>query len=146
MAQMGPITLVMLRHHQIINKLLLDAEKVPEDDTYKFKKLFDAFKWNLDKHIFVEEEHIFPVADRNNKIELKQLQNLLKDHKDIKAIIENLEEEINDDRRPNVSIMRELLYKHEGREIDSFYPLLDSRLSSEKKKDIVERLKDIKLG
>lgn len=77
---------------------------------------------------------------------MKQLQNLLKDHKDIRGIIENLEDEITDGNRPNTEILRELLYAHEGREIDSFYPLLDNRLPAENKKKILEQIKDIKLG
>ena len=142
---MGLITLAMLRQHQIVNKLLLDFEKISKEDTYQIEK-FNLFKWNLNKHIFIEEENIFPVSDRNNKTEMRQLQNLLKDHKDIRGIIRNLDEEIADGRKPNTMFLRELLFAHEGREIESFYPLLDSRLSSEKKKEIVEKLKDIRLG
>ncbi|OGJ12475.1 hypothetical protein A3K82_02970 [Candidatus Pacearchaeota archaeon RBG_19FT_COMBO_34_9] len=142
---MGEITLAMLRHHQIVNKNLLDLEKVSEEDTYKIVKFFNIFKWNLNKHIFVEEENIFPVADRKNKTELKQLQNLLNDHRDIQKIIDNLDDEILDYRKPNTTILKELLFAHEEREIRSFYPLLDERLSDEKKKDVLEKLKDIKL-
>ncbi len=145
MAQSGLITQAMLKHHIIINKLLFDFEKIPEEDTYNIVKLFNIFKWNLNKHIFVEEQNIFSVADKNNKTELKQLQNLLNDHRDIEGIINNLYDEVLYRRKPNTSILRELLFAHEGREIESFYPLLDKRLSDETKKDILKRLKDIKL-
>lgn len=135
----------MLRHHEIINKLLLDFEKIPKEDTYQLVK-FDLFKWNLNKHIFIEEENIFPVTDRNNPTEMRQMQNLLKDHKDIKGIIRNLDEEILDGRKPNTAILREILSKHEEREIQIFYPLLDARLSPERKKIILKQVKEIKLG
>ncbi len=141
---MGEITLAMLRQHQIVNKLLLDFEKIPREDTYQIAK-FNLFKWNLNKHIFVEEENIFPVADKNNPIEMKQLQNLLKDHKDIKGIIKNLDEEIADRRKPNTAILRELLFAHEEREIKNFYPLLDTRLSNEKKRNILRQIREVKL-
>jgi hypothetical protein len=146
MAQTGLITQAMLRHHQIINKLLLDSEKVSKNDDYRFVQLFNLFKWNLNKHIFIEEENLFPVADRTNRIELKQLNGLLKDHKDILKIVDNLDDEIADGNRPNTSVLRELLFNHEGREIDDFYPLLDNRLSIEKRKEILDKLKDVKLG
>jgi len=142
---MGLITLAMLKHHQIINKLLLDFEKIPKGDTYLIEK-FNLFKWNLNKQIFIEEENIFPVADRTNKKEIKQIQNLFKDHEDIKKIIRNLDDEIADGMKPNTSILRELLFSHEGREIDSFYPLLDFRLSPARKKIILDQIKDVKLG
>ncbi len=146
MAEKGQITVAMLKHHEIINKLLLDFEKVPEEDASKFAKLFNAFMWNLHKHIFVEEQNIFPVSDKNNKIELKQLQNLLNDHRDIHKIVQDLNEEVLDDRKPKTHILRELLFAHEEREIESFYPLLDNRLPEEKKKDILRQIKDVKLG
>lgn len=146
MVQMGVITQAMLKQHSVINKNLLDFEKISREDTIEFVRLFNAFKWNLNKHIFIEEENIFPIADRNNKTELRQLQTLLNEHKDIRKIIDNLEEEIIDGRKPNTSILRELLFAHEGREIEGFYPLLDTRLSNEQKKTIMEKLKDVKLG
>lgn len=140
-----PITTAMLKHHQIINKNLLDCEKVSEKDSYKFNQLFNIFKWNIRKHMFIEEENIFPIADRTNKNEINQLNNLLKDHKDIRGIIESLDEELRNGIKPNTAILRELLYSHEGRETDSFYPLLDNRLPEQKKKEIIRKLKDVKL-
>ncbi len=146
MTEMGPITLAMLKQHQIVNKFLEDSEKISEDDIYQFVKLFNLFKWNLNKHLFIEEENIFPVVDSTNKKELNQIQGLLNDHKDIRKIIDNFDEEIGDGIRPNTSILRELLFKHEGREIDDFYPILDKRLTSDKRKEILEKIKEIRLG
>jgi hypothetical protein len=145
MTQVGDITLAMLKQHGIVNKLLLDFEKIPKEDTYQNVK-FNLFKWNLNKHMFVEEENIFTVADKNNQIEMKQLNNLIKDHRDIRGIIRNLDEEISDGRKPNTSILRELLFAHEGREIKSFYPLLDTRLPTERKNIILNQIKEVKLG
>ncbi|MCL5018313.1 MAG: hemerythrin domain-containing protein [Candidatus Pacearchaeota archaeon] len=144
MVEMGPITLAMLKQHAIVNKILLDFEKIPKNDTYYIEK-FNLFKWNLNKHVFVEEENIFPVTDKNNKVEMKQLQNLLKDHKDIKGIIRNMEDEISDGKKPNTMFLRELLFSHEGREIKSFYPLLDLRLSPARKRMILNQISEVKL-
>lgn len=146
MVKMGPITLLMLKHHRIINGFLGDFEKVSAKDFNEMKNRFNIFKWNLEKHMFIEEKNIFIVADKNNKVEAFQLKNLLKDHKDITAITENMSEDINNETKPNVSILRELLFAHEGREIESFYPLLDDRLSDEEKGDIINRVNDIVLG
>ncbi len=145
MAQMGEITLAMLKQHQIIDKDLFDFDKIPEEDNIDLTKFFHVFQWNLDKHIFIEEENIFPVADENNKIEMRQIQNLIKDHRDLRAIVKNLSEEVEEGGKPNTKILRELLFAHEGREIQSFYPLLDKRLSIERKRDILSTLKDIKV-
>lgn len=146
MAKMGPITLLMLKHHGIINGFLGDFEKVSEDDPDELKGTFNIFKWNLEKHVFVEEKNIFTIADKTNKLEMMQLKNLLKDHKDIMVVVDNISEDINDGRKPNVKILRDILFAHEGREIENFYPLLDNRLSAEDKNDLVQRVNDIVLG
>jgi len=138
------ITQAMLKQHSVINQFLLDFEKISDQDSVRLTRKFNEFSWLLSKHLFIEEENIFPVSDKNNKLELKQLQTLLNEHKDIRKIIENLDEEITFGRKPNTAILRELLFAHEEREISGFYPLLDSRLSEKQKKDIFDKLKDIK--
>ena len=142
----GILTNAILEQHNIINQLLADFEKIGEEDNLSMKNLFNSFKWNLDKHMFIEEENFFPIANRSNKVEMTQLQNLLKDHKDIRKIISNFVEDVSEGAKPNVTILRELLFEHENREIKSFYPLLDARLSLQKKKEIIENLKDVRLG
>ncbi|MEK6913472.1 MAG: hemerythrin domain-containing protein [Nanoarchaeota archaeon] len=141
---MGEITIAILKQHQIIDKNLIDFEKTPEGGQMMIK-LFETFRWNLNKHMFIEEENIFPVTDDTNNIEKKQLQNLIKDHRDLTEIIKNLSEDIANGRKPNTKILRELLFAHEAREIQSFYPLLDKRLSANTKNEILLKLKDVKI-
>ena len=139
---MGPITLAMLQHHAIVNRFLLDFERKGS----KSQKLFDLFRWNLQKHMFAEEMNIFPVTNRKSRTEMTEMENLMKDHRDIRGIVDSLEEDISAGEKADSSVLRELLFRHEGREIDSFYPKLDERLSADEKKALVERLKDITLG
>ena len=142
---MGILTKAILEQHAIINNLLMEFEQVKED-RISIINLFNSFKWNLDKHMFIEEQNFFPIANNNDRIEMAQLNNLMKDHRDIREIISNLAEDVSDGIKPNVVIFKELLLKHEEREIKSFYPLLDARLSLEKKKEIIDNLRDVKLG
>jgi len=142
----GPITMTMLKHHGIINKLLSDFEKTSAKDKKKAEGIFYSFKWNLEKHFFVEEINIFPITDRNNRIESNQLNNLLRDHKDFRKIVDNLEDELNEGKKPAVNILKELLFAHEKRETESFYPRLDSRLSKVEAGRIIGEIGDIKIG
>jgi hypothetical protein len=142
----GEITIAILKQHKIIDKNLEDFEKTSSDDILNIKKLFQAFHWNIDKHLFVEEENLFIVADNTNHEEVRQLQNLIKDHKDLREIIKNLSEEIEMERKPDTKILKELLLAHEAREINSFYPLLDNRLPAEKKQEIIQSLEDIRIA
>ncbi|VVB82019.1 Hemerythrin HHE cation binding domain protein [uncultured archaeon] len=142
----GAITSAMLKQHRIVNGFLNDFEKVSEEEVSDMRTKFDLFRWNLEKHVFIEERNIFTVADKKNKVEMKQLQNLLKDHKDIIEIIDGMVKDILDGVKPNVSVLREILFAHEQREVESFYPLLDNRLSAADKKNILEKISEINLG
>jgi hemerythrin superfamily protein len=142
MAKPGPITLSMLHHHAIVNKFLLDFEK----DGSKSINLFNLFRWNLDKHFFAEEMNIFPVTDRRNKTELKEMENLMKDHRDLRGIISSMADDLEGGEKAEIAVLKELLFSHEGREVESFYPKLDERLSADEKKELVKRLRDIILG
>jgi hypothetical protein len=146
MADIGPITLLMLQHHAIVNKFLSNFEKTSEKEMQKMKDSFKIFKWNLEKHFFIEETNFFTVADKDSKTEMAQLKNLLKDHKDLMIIINDLNEDVINSKKPTTTILRELLFAHERRETDSFYPMLDKRLSEKDKKEIIKKVSDITLG
>jgi hypothetical protein len=136
-----PITLAMIHHHNIINRFLSNFEK----DGSRSINLFDIFKWNLEKHFFAEEINIFPVT-KNNKKEMNEVNNLLKDHRDLREIVDNISEDLESREKADVKILREIMFAHERREIESFYPKLDERLSADEKKELVKRLRDIVLG
>ncbi|MEK6827471.1 MAG: hemerythrin domain-containing protein [Nanoarchaeota archaeon] len=146
MAEIGPITLLMLQHHAVVNKFLSNFEKISEKDSWKMKDSFRIFKWNLEKHFFIEEANFFVVADKDNRTELSQLNNLLKDHKDLMIVLNNLNEDLDRGKKPVTGILKELLFAHERRETDSFYPMLDKRLSEKEKKEIIKKASDIILG
>jgi hemerythrin-like domain-containing protein len=137
----GPITLIMIKHHAKINQLLIDFEKTPDKDL-EYRRVFEKFRKKLDKHFFIEEINIFPVSDSRNPKEALKLKNLVKDHQDLREIVRGMEEEIADGRKPEITILRELLYAHEGREVEGFYPLLDERLPIKEKKDIVDEINE----
>ncbi|MFA5071617.1 MAG: hemerythrin domain-containing protein [Candidatus Pacearchaeota archaeon] len=139
----GPITLIMIKHHAKINQLLIDFEKTSEEDS-EYKRIFEKFRKKIDKHFFIEELNIFPVSDSKNPKEVLRLKNLVKDHQDLREIVRGMEEEIADGRKPKTTILRELLYAHEEREVVGFYPLLDERLPIKEKKNIVDDINEEK--
>jgi hemerythrin-like domain-containing protein len=142
MNTIGPITLIMIKHHAKINQLLIDFEKVSEKEMPELKRLFEKFRKKTEKHFFIEEINIFPVSDANNPKEVLKLKNLIKDHKDLREIIRGMEDDILDERKPKTNILRELLFAHEVREVEGFYPLLDVRLPDKNKKDIVDEINE----
>ena len=88
--------------------------------------------------------NIFPVSNKNNPTEVLRLKNLLKDHQDLREIVRNMEEDVAGETKPETKILRELLYAHEGREVQGFYPLLDMRLSEKDKSTLVNNINEEK--
>ncbi len=144
MKRVGPITFLMIKHHEKINKILLDFEKVSDKDFSELSRLFEKFRKKVDLHFFIEELNIFPVSDSKNQRELLRLKNLVKDHRDLRNVVRGMENEISEGRKPKTNILRELLYAHEEREVDGFYPLLDERLPESAKKKIVQEINENK--
>jgi iron-sulfur cluster repair protein YtfE (RIC family) len=144
MKRVGPITFLMIKHHEKINKILLDFEKVSDRDFSELKRTFEKFRKKVDLHFFIEELNIFPVSDSRNPREILRLKNLVKDHRDLRNVVREMENEISEARKPKTNILRELLYAHEEREVDGFYPLLDERLPENAKKKIVNEINENK--
>jgi iron-sulfur cluster repair protein YtfE (RIC family) len=144
MERVGPITFLMIKHHEKINKILLDFEKVSDRDFSELKRTFEKFRKKVDLHFFIEERNIFPVSDSKNEREILRLKNLVKDHRDLRNVVREMENEISEARKPKTNILRELLYAHEEREVDGFYPLLDERLPENAKKNIVREINENK--
>lgn len=142
MNTIGPITLIMIKHHAKINQLLIDFENSSDRNASEFKPIFEKFRKKTEKHFFIEELNIFPVSDANNPKEVLKLKNLIKDHKDLREIMRGMEEDLLDGRKPKTNILRELLFAHEVREVEGFYPLLDTRLPDKNKKEIVDDIND----
>ena len=50
---------LMTRDHLKIAKLLNEVESSLDDDHATVMKVFDTFKWELEKHFFTEEKALF---------------------------------------------------------------------------------------
>jgi hemerythrin superfamily protein len=70
---------LMLQEHKRLNKLIMDLEK-NLDNYEKTKTNFSVFKWNLEKHFFVEEKIIFDMFINISGEETNDIFHLLEDH------------------------------------------------------------------
>ena len=141
------ITILMLKQHNFLNGLLkkYEALEAKNRNLSKIKDYFYNFKWNLDKHFFIEEKDIFVVTDLNDKKEFELMKSLLKDHEDLRETAKKMAEEILEGHKPSSFVLSNILLGHEKREVKIFYPKLDSRLPAKEKKDIIEKSRDIKI-
>jgi hemerythrin superfamily protein len=137
------ITLLMLKQHAKINKILKDYES--QAKSIKQKELFSIFKGNLEKHFFIEENAIFFYITPKDKEQRIQINNLIKDHETMRDVCSEIVAELLLGKKPDVSTFRKILFGHERREVEIFYPRLDKELGAEEKQDIIKRINEVKL-
>lgn len=132
----------MLKEHERISRFLGQLEK--EIDNYDRTKInFNKFKWNLEKHFFVEEKVIFNMFVNISGKETTDTFHLLSDHVRIIGMINNVDEKLRKKIRPDLSRLKEVLTAHKDFEDHYFYPRLDERLTLDQKKEISERIQEI---
>lgn len=136
---------IMLKDHLTIDSLLKLFIKQVENDFNDYKQVmqkFNRFKWNLEKHFFIEEKIIFTIYSSSNP-ENEDLLNLLKDHKNILWIINRIEEDLENKTKPKLMSLSETLRKHASFENEVFYPKLEDELSGDEKKLILDRSEEV---
>lgn len=137
------ISEVMMREHRKIDEMLEDFEKLETTNYKESKNAFNVFKWNLDKHFFVEEKVIFHIYNSSTEEESFDVINLLKDHKDIQWLVSKTEESLKSNLKPSILELKKSLKAHAGMEDQVFYPKLDKELNQEEKSMILEKTEEI---
>jgi hemerythrin-like domain-containing protein len=130
---------IMKRHHYQLEGLL-NRFKRTRNEADAYPKVFNKFKWELEKHFFTEEKAIFTFiyiedAESNNMKE-----ELLKEHNKILSKLNEVENQIKANDQVDFEGFFELLTKHRDYEDEVFYPLLEQNLDNKKKKEIIDRI------
>jgi len=133
---------LMLKEHKRINKFIDELEK-HLDNYEKTKVHFSKFKWNLEKHFFVEEKVIFDMFVNISGEETTDIFHLLEDHVKIMGMVKILEKNLNKKIKPDLEKLKQMLTLHRNFEDQDFYPNLDKRLTLDQKKKISERIREI---
>lgn len=146
---MKSINEAMIQDHEIINKLL-NSFKEKLNSSYDYKELlksFFSFKWNLEKHFFIEEKIIInEYAAKIKNPQDSEINHILKEHKEMLEILNEIQDTLDTGEKPSLDELTDLLNAHEKNEDHYFYPKLDEELDVENKKLILERCKEIILG
>lgn len=141
--KMKTITQVMCQEHERINSLLEESKKLT-DNLEKSKKIFNQFKWNLEKHLFVEEKVIFELCSSDCTGVISDIFDLMREHGEITRMIKDIEKNFSQNLKSGFSNIRKTLDEHIIFEENKFYPLLDKKLSSQTKQEIFERAGEIR--
>ena len=140
---MEEISGAMLSEHKRLHKLLGELEENLKPDNDHWKTLFNEFRWNLEKHFFVEEKAIFEICNSNCGEKIPEIFDLMKEHGEVIFLMNESEDESKDVLEKNLLEIKKILIKHSNFEDENFYPLLDTKLSKERKSEILFRIKEI---
>lgn len=131
----------MLQNHARIEKELHEFSSSLSDPE-KAMRLFDRFKWELEKHFFIEEKAIFAICNLEAS-EMQIMENIVEDHKIFLNSLKNIEVDLAQGKKINISKFQEMLIKHKSFEDSVLYPKLDELLTKEQKEEIFKRIKGI---
>ena len=137
------ISKIMLKEHGRINGFLEEFSKCQNDDLEKFKEIFSRFKWNLEKHFFLEEKAIFNIFEITDGTEVSDIFDLMQEHGEILEETKKVGKVLSKNSCPNMNELIEKLNKHAEFEDNFFYPKLDNILSHQQKEEIINRAEEI---
>lgn len=136
----------MIEDHEKIVKLLNEVEKNINQDMILIHmiKVFNDFKWKLEKHIFIEEKAIFTSYEPENIAkDFAMIPELIKEHNIILNKLIVTKKEIKKKRTSNFQEFKDMLIKHKNFEEEKVYPKLDQVLDESEKKIIIKRINEI---
>jgi rubredoxin/hemerythrin superfamily protein len=137
---------VMIKDHEKINDLLDSFEKCLNQDKLTLEKVFDAFFWELEKHLFTEEKVIFTLYEPEEQVEFHNIiPQLMKEHEKILNELNKLKRSIKLNKECESKQFMDLFLKHKNFEEESFYPKLDQTLDETTKEFIIARINEVKL-
>ncbi|MDD5193217.1 MAG: hemerythrin domain-containing protein [Candidatus Nanoarchaeia archaeon] len=133
----------MDKDHLIIHNLLNKFEKEISEDFEKSKNTFNRLRWILEKHFFVEEKIIFSVYLSIIDEENEYINKLLMEHEKIFRLLNEIEEDLLDNKKSDISEIKLLLRAHSRFEDDFFYPKIDEEISEKEKLKILNRIEEV---
>lgn len=135
------ISEIMDKHHSKLDKLFREVKN--KINTEEAEETFNHFKWELEKHFFIEEKAIFTQYSPKDREEYVAMPYVLEEHNLLLDLMKELEYSLKEGNEVDFKKFEELLDKHKKFEDQSFYPRLDKNLQSSDKQEIVRKIKEI---
>jgi hemerythrin superfamily protein len=135
-------SLMLGEHDRLKNLLNLCLENLKHNPIVA-EENFIKFKWNMEKHFFLEEKIIFSNPAVENSEHSEEVEDILEDHKQILGFIKKIEEDKSGLHWETISELKKLVEKHAELEDEDFYPRLDEILTLEQKQEMIRESKKV---
>jgi hemerythrin-like domain-containing protein len=131
---------IMIKEHEVIESLLNDFQKLRVENSLEATGALQAFIWNVEKHILLEEKILYNVYSVWND-NIDGMFEILEEHGEIMTLIKKMKRTYPDEKM--VSDLKELLRDHVALEETVLYPSLEKRLNEKQKELFIERAQEI---
>lgn len=129
----------MKTEHGEISILLESFDMLNNIDFDKSKEAFSVFEKEVIKHFDIEEKSIFVLNSLIMDDEISKVFDLMTQHGAIMGIISQIKQNIENNSKSDITILREMLNNHANFEETEFYPRLDEKLSVQDKENIIKK-------
>jgi len=134
---------LMIAHHGLLEALLV-LFRDSLDNSDEAKKIFDDFKWQMEKHFFIEEKINFGriVAAQPGLSEV--VRKLLEEHGQMLVMAGRIKEQLEKDGKDvDMDGFLDLIKRHRQTEEGTLYPRMGEVLSQEEQGGIIERINEV---
>jgi len=131
---------LMMRHHAALDLMLKLFGDEPDKKAGPAGKLFDDFRWELEKHIFAEDRVIFKLCGSMDSPECKLAEHLSIEHRASLDFLDKIEKSKDE---KDISGLQALLAEHRKTEEKDLYPRLDEILTQRQKEIVFEKINDL---
>lgn len=140
------ITHMMAKEHERLKRLLHLAFSGGAFVDQRHQRIFNQFKANLEKHVFLDEKAILETVGVENEENAEEMAELLEENNRIIKIADQIERDLQDGITPDISILEEELDLEEEIEKEVLYDRLEEDLDPKQKSEFKKELKQILPG
>lgn len=141
------ILTLMIAHHALLDVLFELFKSQLKNESPGLKDSLLEFKWETQKHFFVEERGIFDFLPMRTLGVFKTISQLKEEHitmlNQLQKILDF--ENFQDIPKGDLNSFHDLTESHRKLEEEELYPKLDKDLSPDKKKEIISKINEIPL-
>jgi hemerythrin superfamily protein len=143
------VTTILKMDHRMVSGLLMTLEMTPKFSAMMRKTLFDQIRNSLMVHTQAEEEIFYP-AIRNIAFggETSKVDEAYHEHQTVKDLLNQMSnmDAASDEFDGKLSELKQNIQHHVEEEENELFPLVNSRMSSERLEDLGERIHDRKMN
>lgn len=144
---MQSISKFMEQDHDRLDDLYNQFKELKASDQNKANEIFSEFKSDLQKHIFWEEEILFPLFEYKTGMHDTGPTAVMRiEHKEIKNYLNEIFTNLNNGNTQTKDLENELfevLYAHNLKEENILYPMIDNLVDDKEREEIFFKIKDI---